>query len=89
MSNKAKERIDTMLAAGVTPKDTRGGAVILKGVGARYHQLVGTTGEKHAWVNTMKQKQDRNCPLAALTQGKRHIGRGIRNTFRCATAKRK
>jgi hypothetical protein len=36
----------------------------------------------------MKQKQDRNCPLAALTQGKRHKGRGIRNTFRCATAKK-
>ena len=46
MSNKAKESIDTMLAAGVTPRNTKGGAVILKGAGARYHQLVGTTGEK-------------------------------------------
>jgi hypothetical protein len=46
MSNKAKESIDNMLVAGNTPRDTKGGAVILKGVGARYHQLVGTTGEK-------------------------------------------
>ena len=43
---KAKASIDNMLTAGVTPKPTRGGAMILKVTGARYHALVTTAGDK-------------------------------------------
>ena len=55
-----------MLVAGVTPKDTRGGAVILKGAGARYHQLVGTTGEKTRLGEYYETKTGQDLPVGGF-----------------------
>ena len=63
MSTKAKESIDNMLAAGVTPRDTKGGAVILKGQGARYHQLISTTGEKTRLGKYFEDKTGQELPV--------------------------
>lgn len=66
MSNKAKESIDTMLAAGVTPRDTKGGAVILKGQGVRYHQLISTTGEKTRLGKYFEDKSEQELPVGGF-----------------------
>ena len=89
MSNKAKESIDNMLAEGVTPRDTKGGAVILKGPGARYHQLISTTEKRHDWANTMKPRPDKNCPLVGLTSSSCHIEKELLSISKCGTASRK
>ena len=66
MSTKAKQSIDTMLAAGVTPRDTKGGAAILKGAGARYHQLISTTGEKTRLGEYYESKTGKELPVGGF-----------------------
>ena len=65
MSNKAKESIDSMLAAGVAPRDTRGGAVILK-TGARYHALVTTAGDKTKLGTYWEEKTSEELPVGGF-----------------------
>ena len=88
MSNKLKQSIDNMIVAGNTPRDTKGGSVIL-GVGARYHQLVGTTGEKTRLGEYYETKTGQELPVGGFDPRQAHIDKGIRNTSKCATAKRK
>jgi len=65
MSNKAKESIDNMLTAGVTRRDTRGGAVILK-TGARYHALVTTAGDKTKLGTYWEEKTSEELPVGGF-----------------------
>ena len=64
MSIKAKERIDDTIAA-------EGGPVILKGPGARYHQLISTTGEKTRLRKYYEDKTGQDLPVGGFdpTQG--------------------
>ena len=54
-----------MLAAGVTPRDTRGGAVILK-TRARYHQLISNTGEKTRLGEYYEAKAGQELPVGGF-----------------------
>ena len=55
-----------MLSAGVTPRDTKGGAVILKGQGARYHQLISTTGERTRLGKYYEDKTGQDLPVGGF-----------------------
>ena len=66
MTNKGKESLDSLLAAGSVPRNTKGGAVILKGQGARYHQLVGTTGEKTRLGEYYETKTGQELPVGGF-----------------------
>ena len=65
MNNKATESIDNMLVAGNTPRDTKGGSVIL-GQGARYHQLINTTGEKTRLGEYYETKTGQDLPVGGF-----------------------
>ena len=65
MSKKSKASIDSMLTSGVEPRNTKGGAVILK-AGARYHTLLSTTGEKTSLGEYYESKTGQELPVSGF-----------------------
>ena len=66
MSKKSKASIDSMLSSGVEARNTKGGAVILKGQGARYHTLLSTTGEKTRLGEYYETKTGKELPVGGF-----------------------
>ena len=80
MSKAAKQSVDAMLAQGKQIRSTSSGAVILKGDGARYHQLVSTAGAKTKLGTYFNRKRGSTCRLGGLIRPKPPFARVTRST---------
>ena len=83
---KAKESVDTMLAASARPQNTKSDGVILQS-GNRRHIPVNPTGERTKLGEYYEQKAMLSCLLEVLVQHKPRFVKAMLNTSKCEMAR--